>query len=127
MTIYGSYNENTGNKEHGGFYCQKCGEQVPIGFQHYHADELLKKIREDEKTLKQLSEKTFAVQHNPNCTNPYLVRLTGESMGIIDLKPSNLTADILGYGKTLDEAVAMVLEIQERQKNKTPAFTDACE
>ncbi len=127
MTIYDSCNEDTGDKKHGGFYCQKCGEQVPVGFQHYHADELLKKIHEGEKPLGQLSEKTFAVQHSPNYPNPYLVRLTGENKGIVDLKPSHLTADILGYGKTLGEAVTMALEIQERQKNNTPAFTDACE
>jgi hypothetical protein len=125
--MYGSYNEHTGNKDHGSFYCKKCGWQVPVGFKHYHADELLKKLRENEEALKQLAEKTFAVQHSPNCPSPYLVRLAGRGKGMIDLKPPNRTADVLGYGKTLCEAAAAALEIQEKQKDPTPAFTDACE
>lgn len=124
--MYGPYNEYTGNREDGSFYCKKCGWQVPVGCRHYHADELLKKLREHERVLDQLAEKTFAVQHNPNCPSPYLVRLAGKDRGRIDLNPRNQTHDILGYGKTLCEAAAATLEIQEKQRGESPAFTDAC-
>jgi len=59
-----------------------------------------------------LRDVTYAIQHNPNCPAKYLVRLVGES-GRIDLKPygnhlprvKHETGDILGFGKTLDEAI----------------------
>lgn len=58
-----------------------------------------------------LEGRTFAIHHNPNCPKPWLVRLPGRS-GVLDLKPyggvlgrvPNETGDILGFGKTLDEA-----------------------
>jgi Lar family restriction alleviation protein len=63
-----------------------------------------------------LLTKTFAVQYNPNCPSPWLVRLIGKSSGHIDLKayspftaPENRTADILGFGKTFDEAARAAL------------------
>jgi len=125
--MYGSYNEHTGNKKDASFYCKKCGEHVPVGFKHYHADELLKKLRENEKVLEQFTKKMFAVQHKPNHPSPYLVRLIGKGRDGIDLKPPNQTADVLGYGKTLYEAAAAALELQKRQGDESPAFTDACE
>lgn len=62
--------------------------------------------------LERLRDVTYAVQHNPNCPAKYLVRLVGKS-GRIDLKPygnhlprvKHETGDILGFGKTLDEAI----------------------
>lgn len=62
--------------------------------------------------LEDLHKLTFAVQHNPNCPSPFLVRLVGHGRAVIDLKPyagfclhrSTLTNDILGFGKTLEEA-----------------------
>jgi len=58
---------------------------------------------------------TFAVQHNPNCPSPWLVRLPGDRL-YIDLKPySSLTepdertGDILGFGKTFSEAADAAL------------------
>lgn len=62
--------------------------------------------------LERLRDVTFAVQHNPNCPAKYLVRLVGKS-GRIDLKPygnhfpsvKHETGDVLGFGKTLDEAI----------------------
>jgi hypothetical protein len=60
---------------------------------------------------------TFAVQHSPNCPSPWLVRLPGES-GIIDNLPylsfcresAEMTGDILGFGKTFDEAAGSALD-----------------
>jgi len=60
---------------------------------------------------------TFAVQHNPNCPSPWLVRLPGKS-AIIDMKPyfafgakaEDLTGDILGFGQTFEDAADAALE-----------------
>jgi hypothetical protein len=46
---------------------------------------------------------TYAVQHNPNCPKPYLVRLP---RGALDLRPPDETKDALGYGLTFLEAFA---------------------
>ncbi|UWS06788.1 hypothetical protein [Phaeobacter inhibens] len=59
---------------------------------------------------------TFVVQHNPNCPSPWLVRMPGKSC-IVDLKPyygigmqpDELTGDILGFGRTFEEAADAVL------------------
>ena len=65
-----------------------------------------------------LKDWTFAVQHNPNCPSPWLVRMPGKSM-VIDMKPyasfgplekDEMTGDILGFGKTFGEAAAIALE-----------------
>lgn len=66
---------------------------------------------------------TFAVQHSPNCPSPWLVRLPGES-GIIDHLPylsfcrenAEMTGDILGFGKTFDEAAASALDQYEEAR-----------
>lgn len=54
---------------------------------------------------------TFAVQHNPNCPSPWLVRMPGRSC-VIDMKPyhgfgispQDMTGDILSFGKSFEEA-----------------------
>lgn len=62
-----------------------------------------------------LPKKTFALQYNPNCPSPFLVRMVGKGKGCLDLKPyisitvrgepkEELTQDALGFGKTLTEA-----------------------
>jgi hypothetical protein len=63
----------------------------------------------------EILSRTFAVQHNPNCPSPWLVRLPGASL-FIDLKayssltdPSERTGDILGFGKTFEEAADAAL------------------
>jgi len=64
----------------------------------------------------ELLKLTFAIQHNPNCPSPWLVRLPGKS-GAIDMKPygdplglvRHQTGDILGFGKTLEEAARAAL------------------
>lgn len=74
-----------------------------------------------------LKKETFAVQHNPNCPSPYLVRLIGKGAGLLDLKPyfllgkpkpGELTRDALGFGKTLEEAAEAA--DRERKRQKTP-------
>lgn len=59
----------------------------------------------------ELCKRTFAIQHSPNCPSQFLVRLPGKS-GLIDMKPygdvlglvQHQTGDVLGFGKTLQEA-----------------------
>lgn len=69
-----------------------------------------------------ITSHTFAVQHNPNCPSPWLVRLPGDS-AIIDMKPyskigrvepGELTGDILGFGKTFEEAADAALAQSKR-------------
>lgn len=64
----------------------------------------------------EITKRTFAVQHNPNCPSPWLVRLPGRSL-FIDLKPyssitsqDDVTGDILGFGKTFAEAADAALK-----------------
>lgn len=67
---------------------------------------------QDVSGLERLRDVTYAVQHNPNCPAKYLVRLVGKS-GRIELKPygnhfpsvKHETSDVLGFGKTIDEAI----------------------
>ncbi|MBO0141454.1 hypothetical protein JZX87_09795 [Agrobacterium sp. Ap1] len=64
----------------------------------------------------ELLKLTFAIQYNPNCPSPWLVRLPGKS-GSIDMKPyrdligivPHQTGDVLGFGKTLEEAARAAL------------------
>ena len=66
---------------------------------------------------------TFAVQHNPNCPSPWLVRLAGKGAGSIDMKAYGVTGsglgliphetkDALGFGKTFASAGAAALQAQ---------------
>lgn len=59
--------------------------------------------------IEKLNKLTYVVQHNPNCPSPFLVRLCGHSVPSIDLRPYEETRDILGFGKTLEEAAASAL------------------
>lgn len=36
----GFFNEPTGDRKDGNYYCYKCGEQVPVGVKHHHASEV---------------------------------------------------------------------------------------
>ena len=65
----------------------------------------------------ELCGRTFCVQHNPNCPQPWLVRLPGKR-GCIDMLPygdgylnvvKHETGDVLGFGKTLEEAAVAAL------------------
>lgn len=61
------------------------------------------------KTMELLEEKTFAVQHNPRCAYPYVVRLIRPGAFCLDMRPynsftGNHSKDILGFGKTLNQA-----------------------
>jgi len=72
----------------------------------------------------ELAERTFAVQHNPRCPSPFLVRLPGKG-GRIDMKPyrdglgfvEHETQDILGFGKTLGEAARIALSAATEASN----------
>lgn len=67
----------------------------------------------------ELCRLTFAVQHNPNCPSPWLVRLPGK--GPIDMLPygdplrlvKHQTGDVLGFGKSFDEAARAALAASE--------------
>jgi hypothetical protein len=61
-------------------------------------------------TLESLQHKTYALQHNPNCRNPYLIRLVGPGQGSLDLNQDYpKTKDVLCFGSTLEEAVSVAL------------------
>lgn len=51
-----------------------------------------------------LTKETFSVHHNPNCPSPFEVRLVGKSAGRLDNLYRQFTRDILGYGRTFEEA-----------------------
>lgn len=54
-----------------------------------------------------MAQQTFAIQHNPNCAKPFLVRLIKKGQSGLDLKPYAFgveTQDALGFGDTLEEA-----------------------
>ena len=66
-----------------------------------------------------LLERTFEVQHNPNCPSPFLVRMVTPGTGRLDSLPPNVTKDTIGYGKTLTEAadnVRWVLWLKSNQE-----------
>lgn len=69
------------------------------------------------KVMAILKEKTYVVEHNPNCNRPYLVRLPGRS-GVIDKKSyhDGATGDALGFGNTLREAASRALKAKELMK-----------
>lgn len=81
----------------------------------------------DRTAWQHLQSLTFAVQHSPNCPSPYLVRLPGAS-GLIDmksygdplgLKPSQ-TGDVLGFGKTLEQAATAALSVKQQSGSDKP-------
>ena len=62
--------------------------------------------------LDRLNDKTYALQHNPNCPSPFLIRLVGRGQGRLDLAPYTPvweTKDRLFFGKTLKEAVELAV------------------
>jgi len=69
--------------------------------------------------LERLNKETYVVQHNPNCPSPFLVRLVGPESGIIDMKYYDETKDILGFGKTLEEAAHAAFVIQNQYASCT--------
>ena len=82
-------------------------------------------------TEEEMSKLTYAVQHNPNCPMPFLVRLIAPGRGLLDLKPyvgrkaEDLTKDILGFGKTFTEASSAALE--EKKAKATAHFLGPAE
>jgi hypothetical protein len=67
------------------------------------------------RSVDELKKMTHVVEYSPNCPSQYLVRLVGKGQGIIDKKPPGKTNDILGYGKTLAQAVKAALIIRRNQ------------
>jgi hypothetical protein len=59
--------------------------------------------------LSQLNELIYWIQYNPNCPMSFLVRLVGKGQNHIDGKYYDQTKDILGFGRTLDEAAQNAL------------------
>lgn len=65
--------------------------------------------------MNRLRRMTYVIQHSPNCSKPFLVRLVGRGAGTIDLKPPPWTNDVLGYGKTMERAARNALQEHEKQ------------
>lgn len=59
--------------------------------------------------IERLRDFTYALQHNPNCPSPYLIRMVGKKVACLDFKPNDMTADRLYFGETLKEAVDRAL------------------
>jgi hypothetical protein len=69
-----------------------------------------------------LMKMTFAIQHNPNCPRPFLVRLPGFHVGALDMKTyygpaEGRTKDALGFGTTAEEAAHAALAIIETARD----------
>lgn len=56
--------------------------------------------------MNEIEKYTFAVRHNPNCPSPFEVRLVGKGRGRINYDDK----DIVGFGKTFDEAAENVMK-----------------
>lgn len=69
------------------------------------------------KVMYELSKLTFAVQHNPNCPSLFLVRLIGRGEAMLDMKSTQETKDVLGYGLTLRQAAERALKKRQTQTN----------
>jgi hypothetical protein len=59
--------------------------------------------------LKKAKDLTWSLRHNPNCPSPYEVRMCGRKAGRINYDQG----DLIGYGKTLAEALENVLAKRE--------------
>lgn len=58
-----------------------------------------------------LEAMTYVLEHNPNCPAPYLIRLPGRGMGIIDKQPLGESRDIFIYGENFPEVARKALLI----------------
>jgi len=59
-TDIGFFNEYTGDQSDGNFYCNMCGDHVPVGFKHHHASDvprLEKQVAELERQLAHATDK----------------------------------------------------------------------
>ena len=54
--------------------------------------------------VQKLEKVTYSVHHNPNGFDPFQVRLVGMMAGRIDNLQNEKTQDIIGHGKTFEEA-----------------------
>jgi hypothetical protein len=76
---------------------------------------------------KSLLDRTFRIEHSPNCPTKWLVRLVGNGEAIIDGLPytqwmnrfdqsihGELTRDALGFGKTLNQAAKRAIKAKEK-------------
>jgi len=79
--------------------------------------------------MERLNQLTYAVQHNPNCPQPFLVRLPGWGCASLDLLQAPFwprlpghTSDLLGYGQTLEEAAEKALAAKEASSGQKVMF-----
>ena len=63
----------------------------------------------------ELNERTYAIQHSPNCPKPFLVRLVGRTASRLDYQSPLNTKDILGYGMTCEEAARNAFTARKAQ------------
>lgn len=60
--------------------------------------------------LEMLKKETYVIEHNPHRPTPYKVRLIVPGAYCLDNLPSGRTKDILGYGRTLEDAAKEAFE-----------------
>lgn len=102
-----------------GVWCHNCGATGPNGYLTINGDfewntRSISALRPAGPAVPAvpavLLDRTFAIEYNPNCPSPWLVRLIGKC-AFLDLKrysrltpKDEYTKDVLGFGKTIDEA-----------------------
>ena len=74
----------------------------------------------------ELLKLTHAVQYNPNCPMPFMVRLVGKA-GRLDHKPTQETEDCCGYGKTLAEAFEVASYVKRVLRASVRGFATGSE
>lgn len=98
----------TGNAGSAGIRCQQC--QKEFSREEWDRIELAEMFRK-------LSQETYAIQHDPNCPKPFLVRLVGWT-GKLDFNPNNVTQDIVGKGRNLLEATDNAFKEKRRKSSR---------
>jgi len=63
-------------------------------------------------SLSRLEGMMYVVEHDPSGRSPFIVRLAGSRQANIDKKPMGRTRDIIGLGKTLDEAIKAAISFK---------------
>lgn len=76
---------------------------------------------------------TYMVRHNPNCPSPYEIRLPGGALVVQGPEGSFAARNVVGYGKTFDDAAADALrawtdwEGEKQRKRTNPIFRSVWE
>jgi hypothetical protein len=62
-------------------------------------------------------DRTYAIEHNPNCARPFLARLPG-AVGKLDRRDPPVSVDICGYGMSQEEAMRGAVLQSKRDRDE---------